>query len=219
MAAISEGSIAPSTDSASTPVLVDLDNDGILDIVSGSGGGGLSYFHGSAPPQDGGEFEDYPLYEVTTGTSDPPDPFSGLSEGGLGFTSVVLEDVDLDGDLDAVVTSSESADSDLVIYNIGTPTDPNFVDVGDGSSEAPPDANLPLYQDDDDSTSLALPDGDESYSTALTGDDNSHWLWWVILVALLSTFIVFLLYYKFIAKKGFPAFGAKKAKTSDPTWI
>ena len=91
--------------------LVDLDNDGDLDLASGSKCNNFYYYKNTGTKTN-------PVYANQTGSNNP---FNGLCRGN---SSVDFIDWDKDGDLDMV---SGDADGRLYYYkNIGSATSPNF---------------------------------------------------------------------------------------------
>uniref|UniRef100_UPI0034DFC8E7 FG-GAP-like repeat-containing protein n=2 Tax=Gammaproteobacteria TaxID=1236 RepID=UPI0034DFC8E7 len=116
----------------SSPILVDIDGDGDLDLVGGERNGTLKYYQNTGTTSN-------PTYEVKTGDSNP---FNGIDVGSL--SAPTLADIDGDGDLDLVVGES---DGTLKYYqNTGTTSNPayeektgddnpfNGIDVGSASS-------------------------------------------------------------------------------------
>ncbi|NYT27991.1 MAG: VCBS repeat-containing protein [Candidatus Thiodubiliella endoseptemdiera] len=116
----------------SSPILVDIDGDGDLDLVGGERNGTLKYYQNTGTTSN-------PTYEAKTGDSNP---FNGIDVGNL--SAPTLADIDGDGDLDLVVGES---DGTLKYYqNTGTTSNPayeektgddnpfNGIDVGSASS-------------------------------------------------------------------------------------
>ena len=98
--------------SNSTPVLVDLNSDGTLDVLTGNSDGNLIYFE-------------------NTGTNTSPSFAAGVSNP-FNLTDVgsdstpTLADLDGDSDLDILVGNSEG--NQFYFENIGTPTNPDFAE-------------------------------------------------------------------------------------------
>ena len=97
--------------SRSAPEFVDLDGDGLLDLVVGGGDGLLSFFR-----NDGGGFI------AQTGNDNPFDGF----DAGINSTPT-FEDIDGDGDFDAFV-GEFSGGSVRYLENMGTTTVSQFVE-------------------------------------------------------------------------------------------
>ncbi|NYT26823.1 MAG: VCBS repeat-containing protein [Candidatus Thiodubiliella endoseptemdiera] len=76
---------------SSSPILVDIDGDGDLDLVVGEFHGTLKYYQNTGTTSN-------PAYEVKTGDSNP---FNGIDV--VYYSTPVLADIDGDGDLDLVV--------------------------------------------------------------------------------------------------------------------
>ncbi|WP_369178911.1 beta strand repeat-containing protein [Candidatus Thiodubiliella endoseptemdiera] len=104
----------------SSPILVDIDGDGDLDLVVGENDGTLKYYQNTGTTSN-------PAYEVKTGDSNP---FNGIDVGN--FSAPTLVDIDGDGDLDLVVGGS---DGTLKYYqNTGTTSNPAYeVKTGDSN--------------------------------------------------------------------------------------
>jgi hypothetical protein len=100
----------------STPALADLDDDGDLDMVSGSYDGAFAYFENTGSAIS-------PAFVERTGTANPLD---GL---GVGYFSVPAL-VDLDGDGDFDLASGEDGDGGIFRYfeNTGSLASPSFVE-------------------------------------------------------------------------------------------
>ncbi|WP_369178004.1 FG-GAP-like repeat-containing protein [Candidatus Thiodubiliella endoseptemdiera] len=138
----------------SSPILVDIDGDGDLDLVVGESDGTLKYYQNTGTTSN-------PTYEAKTGDSNP---FNGIDVGNL--SAPTLADIDGDGDLDLVVGKD---DGTLKYYqNTGTTSNPayevktgdsnpfNGIDVGDFSkptlADIDGDGNLDLVVGKDDGT-------------------------------------------------------------------
>ena len=94
--------------SASTPVLVDLDSDGDLDLAVGESSGAMNYYENTGTPSSA----------VFTGGN----LFAGIDVGQR--STVTFFDLDQDGDLDAAIGSQRSG---VATYeNIGSATSPSF---------------------------------------------------------------------------------------------
>ncbi len=117
---------------AASPILVDIDGDGDLDLVMGGVYGILEYYQNTGTTSN-------PAYEAKTGGNNP---FNGINVGNV--ASPTLADIDGDGDLDLVVGESNGT---LKYYqNTGTTSNPaygaktgdsnpfNGIDVGHSSS-------------------------------------------------------------------------------------
>ena len=111
----------------------DLDGDGDLDAVAGSGAGTLAYYQNTGSRVA-------PSYVEKLGTDNP---FIGLGATGYGPSTPVLADLDSDGDLDLLTGRSNGRFTYLT--NTGDATSPAFAsapdptggyDVGDNSSPA-----------------------------------------------------------------------------------
>ncbi|MEL7034362.1 MAG: FG-GAP-like repeat-containing protein [Cyanobacteria bacterium J06592_8] len=97
----------------SSPSFGDLDGDGDLDVVFGSGDGDLVYYKNTGSSTN-------PSYVVQTGSDSP---FNGIDVGFQGVPS--LGDLDGDGDLDVVIGNTSGT---LRYYqNTGTSTNPSYV--------------------------------------------------------------------------------------------
>ncbi|WP_369177724.1 FG-GAP-like repeat-containing protein [Candidatus Thiodubiliella endoseptemdiera] len=118
--------------SYSTPILVDIDGDGDLDLVMGEAYGTLKYYQNTGTTSN-------PAYEVKTGGSNP---FNSIDVGD--FSAPTLADIDGDGDLDLVM--GEAYGTLKYYQNTGTTSNPayevktggnnpfNSIDVGDFST-------------------------------------------------------------------------------------
>jgi hypothetical protein len=102
----------PNVGFASAPTYGDLDGDGDLDSVVGSGNGELRYMEHIGTKTD-------PSYVERTGTSNP---LNGIDVGDI--SNPTLFDIDGDGDLDVFV--GERFGPVFYIENIGTPTNDVF---------------------------------------------------------------------------------------------
>ena len=99
--------------SFAAPALVDLDNDGDMDLVSGDDSGTLLYFENTGTSTT-------PNFVPRTGTANPFDGFDVGSD-----SAPVFGDLDADGDMDVVVGEK---DGKLNYFeNTGTSTAPVFV--------------------------------------------------------------------------------------------
>uniref|UniRef100_UPI0034DFE3F9 FG-GAP-like repeat-containing protein n=1 Tax=Candidatus Thiodubiliella endoseptemdiera TaxID=2738886 RepID=UPI0034DFE3F9 len=117
---------------SSSPILVDIDGDGDLDLVVGEQNGTLKYYQNTGTTSN-------PAYEAKIGDDNP---FNGID---VGYSSKpTLADIDGDGDLDLVVGKD---DGTLKYYqNTGTTSNPAYeaktggdnpfdgIDVGDYSA-------------------------------------------------------------------------------------
>ncbi|NYT27376.1 MAG: VCBS repeat-containing protein [Candidatus Thiodubiliella endoseptemdiera] len=146
----------------SSPILVDIDGDGDLDLVVGERDGTLKYYQNTGTTSN-------PAYEVKTGDSNP---FNGIDVENL--SAPTLADIDGDGDLDLVVGGS---DGTLKYYqNTGTTSNPayeaktgddnpfNGIDVGYSSSPTLAD----IDGDGDLDLVVGKYDGTLKYYTQLT---------------------------------------------------
>ncbi|WP_369178915.1 FG-GAP-like repeat-containing protein [Candidatus Thiodubiliella endoseptemdiera] len=116
---------------SSSPILVDIDGDGDLDLVVGGNDGTLKYYQNTGTTSN-------PAYEAKTGDDNP---FNGIDAGYS--SSPILVDIDGDGDLDLVV--GEFYGTIKYYQNTGTTSNPayeaktgddnpfNGIDVGDSS--------------------------------------------------------------------------------------
>lgn len=104
-----------STGYVSTPQFADFDNDGDLDVLSGTGNGGWVYFENTGNANN-------PIYVQQTGVDNPMDGFTN----GSGFTDPAIADIDGDGDLD--VLSGINGGEFLYFENTGTASTPIFVE-------------------------------------------------------------------------------------------
>ncbi|NYT27997.1 MAG: VCBS repeat-containing protein [Candidatus Thiodubiliella endoseptemdiera] len=96
----------------SSPILVDIDGDGDLDLVVGKYDGTLKYYQNTGTTSN-------PAYEVKTGDSNP---FNGINV--VNFSAPTLVDIDGDGDLDLVVGEQNGT---LKYYqNTGTTSNPAY---------------------------------------------------------------------------------------------
>ncbi|WP_369177604.1 FG-GAP-like repeat-containing protein [Candidatus Thiodubiliella endoseptemdiera] len=104
----------------SSPILVDIDGDGDLDLVVGETNGTLKYYQNTGTTSN-------PAYGVKTGDSNP---FNGIDVGN--FSKPTLADIDGDGDLDLVVGEQNGT---LKYYqNTGTTSNPAYeVKTGDSN--------------------------------------------------------------------------------------
>ena len=100
------------------PVLVDLNNDGLLDLVFGRYAGDFRYYENTGTASA-------PVFTAMTGGSNP---FNGLTVGNFEISSTpTLIDIDNDGDLDMV---SGGGGGDLHLYeNTGSVSTPAFSEV------------------------------------------------------------------------------------------
>ncbi|WP_369177606.1 beta strand repeat-containing protein [Candidatus Thiodubiliella endoseptemdiera] len=96
----------------SSPILVDIDGDGDLDLVVGEQNGTLKYYQNTGTTSN-------PTYEAKTGDSNP---FNGIDVGD--YSAPTLADIDGDGDLDLVVGEQNGT---LKYYqNTGTTSNPTY---------------------------------------------------------------------------------------------
>ncbi|NYT27915.1 MAG: VCBS repeat-containing protein [Candidatus Thiodubiliella endoseptemdiera] len=117
---------------SSSPILVDIDGDGDLDLVVGERNGTLKYYQNTGTTSS-------PAYEVKTGDDNP---FNGIDVGYS--SSPTLADIDGDGDLDLVM--GEAYGTLKYYQNTGTTSNPAYeaktgdsnpfdgIDVGDYSA-------------------------------------------------------------------------------------
>lgn len=96
-----------------TPTLGDIDGDGDLDLFVGESSGSLNYYENTGSRTE-------PRFTLVS------DEFGGIDVGRRSLP--VLHDLDGDGDLDLVVGSESSGL--LVIRNVGSPREPEFVEEG-----------------------------------------------------------------------------------------
>ncbi len=115
--------------SLATPCVVDLNNDGALDIVTGISSGNILYFKNLSLP--GMEYPtwDRPVYLEADGKpiyiiAGPNGSIQGPIEAKYGYTTLTVADWDGDGLLDMMVSSVLGK----VVWfkNIGSKTDPKF---------------------------------------------------------------------------------------------
>ncbi|WP_369177726.1 FG-GAP-like repeat-containing protein [Candidatus Thiodubiliella endoseptemdiera] len=105
---------------SSSPILVDIDGDGDLDLVVGESGGTLKYYQNTGTTSN-------PTYEAKTGGSNP---FNGIDVGY--YSKPTLADIDGDGDLDLVV--GEYYGTLKYYQNTGTTSNPAYeVKTGDSN--------------------------------------------------------------------------------------
>uniref|UniRef100_UPI0034DE0F9C FG-GAP-like repeat-containing protein n=1 Tax=Candidatus Thiodubiliella endoseptemdiera TaxID=2738886 RepID=UPI0034DE0F9C len=97
---------------SSSPILVDIDGDGDLDLVVGERNGTLKYYQNTGTTSN-------PAYEVKTGDSNP---FNGIDVGNL--SAPTLADIDGDGDLDLVM--GEAYGTLKYYQNTGTTSNPAY---------------------------------------------------------------------------------------------
>ncbi|MFN0293658.1 FG-GAP-like repeat-containing protein [Pedobacter helvus] len=114
-------------DDSSSPYMVDWDNDGDLDIISGGADGNLMYFENTgtrANPQfKGGTFlTDQNGERFYVNASEAGGTIQGLEEQYWGYLTCVPADVDHDGDIDLII--SDSMGRLRWIENIGTRQSP-----------------------------------------------------------------------------------------------
>lgn len=116
----------------STPVFIDIDNDGDLDAFIGEGDGNINYFKNNGTATN-------PSFSLVIGTGNP---FNGVDTGDNSTPSFV--DLDQDGDLDAFIGAKDgtfyyykntgSASIPVFTLTIGSSNPLNNVDVGNDSS-------------------------------------------------------------------------------------
>ncbi len=103
------GLVGASAGAFGTPAIVDMDNDGDMDIVVGGGSGNTAYFQNTGS------------IAVPTFAAPLINPF-GLANVGI-YSSPVFADIDGDGDVDGFVGNDNSL---LFFANNGTPELPSF---------------------------------------------------------------------------------------------
>ncbi|NYT27917.1 MAG: VCBS repeat-containing protein [Candidatus Thiodubiliella endoseptemdiera] len=97
---------------SSSPILVDIDGDGDLDLVVGERNGTLKYYQNTGTTSN-------PAYEAKTGDDNP---FNGIDVGY--YSTPTLADIDGDGDLDLVMGEGNGT---LKYYqNTGTTSNPAY---------------------------------------------------------------------------------------------
>jgi len=116
---------------SSTPVLVDLDDDGDFDCISGESGGTFKYYENIGTSED-------PQFAEQTGASNP---MNGFDAGNNSCPAVV--DINNDDDLD--VFSGNSSGNYKCYQNNGTASNPNFAEQL--LAPVPPFRNNPLRPD------------------------------------------------------------------------
>ncbi|NYT27369.1 MAG: VCBS repeat-containing protein [Candidatus Thiodubiliella endoseptemdiera] len=105
---------------SSSPILVDIDGDGDLDLVVGESGGTLKYYQNTGTTSN-------PAYEAKTGGSNP---FNSIDVGD--YSKLTLADIDGDGDLDLVVGGYNGT---LKYYqNTGSASNPTYEAKTGGSN-------------------------------------------------------------------------------------
>ncbi|NYT27401.1 MAG: VCBS repeat-containing protein [Candidatus Thiodubiliella endoseptemdiera] len=97
---------------AASPILVDIDGDGDLDLVVGEKNGTLKYYQNTGTTSS-------PAYEAKTGDDNP---FNGIDVGY--YSTPTLADIDGDGDLDLVV--GENYGTLKYYQNTGTTSSPAY---------------------------------------------------------------------------------------------
>ena len=135
-----------------TPVFVDIDNDGDLDLFVGENAGNINYYQniGSATS---------PVFERQTGASNP---FDGVDVGSE--CDVSFADLDNDGDFDAVLGEGDG----IINYyeNTGSASSPTFTEQTGASNpmdgEDVGDDSAPAFVDIDDDNDFDLFIGETS---------------------------------------------------------
>lgn len=107
----------------SAPALGDVDHDGDLDIVIGSGPGTFRYFRNTGSAT-------LPGFTEQTGSSNP---FDGLVAGPGFISTPALGDIDLDGDLD-LVSGDEPSGGFHAFENVGSAATARFVAMPERSN-------------------------------------------------------------------------------------
>lgn len=136
----------------SRPTLVDLDDDGDLDLMSGNGGGGFAYFENTGTVSSA-------MFVARPG---PANPLAGVSTGG--HSRPAFGDLDGDGDLDML--SGTLLGAFAYWENTGSPSSPVLVLQG-AALNPMSGVDLGAYS----SLTLGDLDGDADYDL-VTGEDQ-----------------------------------------------
>lgn len=124
--------------SNTTPALVDIDDDGDLDLFIGESSGALNFYRNEGTPRE-------PRFVLVS------DEYGGIDPGRRTFPAFV--DLDADGDLDLVLGTESGG---LAVYrNDGTARQPSFVPDGTLSLH-PPGLAAPSFADIDGDGDLDL---------------------------------------------------------------
>ena len=112
-ALVQEGYVKLTRGSNATPVLVDIDGDGDLDLFVGESSGDLNFYRNSGSASE-------PVFELVS------DKFDGIDVGRR--STPTFADLDGDGDMDMIIGRESSS---AVLYrNVGDAENPHFEDAG-----------------------------------------------------------------------------------------